>query len=558
MNNSSFEHISNLQYSLKAVREQLAAFKSGEKYVQMEKEMRRIIREDERSINSLKRDLAEAHRTIIRVRNNWLLVCEDLEKENEKIRSDAERDLKAMEQRALKAEAERDALKDKVTEQRLENYNLKTKLEQEEGKLQKLTAQLNHDYENSSLPSSMSRTPKKIPNSREKTGRKPGAQPGHTAHHRKKQTPTEAPILLPPPQEVLEDPDFKATKKVICKQVIGLNISLVVKEYRAVVYYNSKTGERIHAAFPKEAKDDVNYDGSIKAFLYLLNNDCCVSIDKCSKFLSDLTEGKLKISKGMINGLGKEFAEKTEKERKELLQRILKSPVMHTDCTNARVNGESAYVFACATPAGEVMYYSRPKKGHEGVKGTATECYPGILVHDHEATFYKYGSGHQECLAHVLRYLKDSMQNEPERTWNKDMRSLLQEMIHYRNSLPEDAELDELKVSGYEKRYKEILQKAREEYEYEPASDYYRDGYNLSKRMDEYMENHLLFLHDKRVPPNNNEAERDLRKYKRKQKQAVSFRSSENHEYLCEGMSMLVMMRKNEENLFDRVSRILD
>lgn len=46
------------------------------------------------------------------------------------------------------------------------------------------------------------------------------------------------------------------------------------------------------------------------------------------------------------------------------------------------------------------MYFSRPKKGHEGIKGTVTEEYQGILVHDHESTFYKYGSNHQECLAH--------------------------------------------------------------------------------------------------------------------------------------------------------------
>ena len=81
---------------------------------------------------------------------------------------------------------------------------------------------------------------------------------------------------------------------------------------------------------------------------------------------------------------------------------------------------------------------------------------------------------------------------------------------------------------------------------------------NLYLRMDKLMKNHLLFLHDRRVPTNNNEAERQLRNYKRKQKQAVSFRSNQSHDYLCKGMSMLVMMRQNESNLFDRVSRILD
>lgn len=74
---------------------------------------------------------------------------------------------------------------------------------------------------------------------------------------------------------------------------------------------------------------------------------------------------------------------------------MLLSPVMHTDCTNARVNGESSYVFVCAVPDGGVLYFARGKKGHDGIKGTVVEDYQGTLVHDHDVTFYKYGTGHQ-------------------------------------------------------------------------------------------------------------------------------------------------------------------
>jgi transposase-like protein len=357
----------------------------------------------------------------------------------------------------------------------------------------------------------------------------------------------------------MEDSDFKKTSKTIKKQLINVRVMLEVTEYHADVYYNSKTGERIHAAFPEGVVDDVNYGGSIKAFLFLLNNECCTSIDKSRKFLSDLTDGKLNISKGMINKLSREFAQKSEEQRKELFSDMLLCPVMHTDCTNAKVNGKNAYVFVCATPDGKTLYFAREKKGHEGVKGTVTEDYQGILVHDHEKTFYSYGSNHQECLAHILRYLKDSIDNESDRTWNQKMRSLVQEMIHYRKSIPPEAEPDPVAVSKFEERYREILQTAKEEYEYIPPGDYYRDGYNLYLRMKEYMSNHLLFLHDYRVPATNNEAERLLRSYKRKQQQAVSFRSFENIDYLCQCMSMLVMMRQNEEeNIFHRVSEIFN
>src|SRR5699024_11531356 len=122
------------------------------------------------------------------------------------------------------------------------------------------------------------------------------------------------------------------------------------------------------------------------------------------------------------------------------------------------------YVFVCATPDGKALYFARDRKGHEGVKGTVTEDYQGILVHDHECTFYQYGTGHQECLAHVLRYLKDSIQNEQDRTWNSEMRTLIQEMIHYRSGLLSEDEPDAETTAGFEERYREILRKAEEEY----------------------------------------------------------------------------------------------
>lgn len=554
--NSSFEYTTTLEYRLKAAKAELEAFKSGEKYIRMEELRRKEVRALKRKIAKLEKELAEARSRTVTVRDQWFEVFEQLQKECDRKVAAAQKEARLMEKRAVKAEQQRDAALDKVTEQRHELYEVKTKLEDEKEKKLKLIAQINRNYENSSIPSSKAVTRKKIANSREKTGRKPGGQPGHKGHCRKKLTPTEV-ILLPPPEEVLNDPDFKKTAKTIRKQKIDIRIEVSVTEYVADVYYNSKTGERVHASFPQGVADEVNYGGNIRAFLFLLNNDCCTSIDKSRKFLSDLTGGKVNISKGMVNNLSKSFAKKTEDQRKETFKDMLLSPVMHTDCTNARINGESAYVFVCAVPNGDVLYFAREKKGHEGVKGTVTEDYLGILVHDHESTFYHYGTNHQECLAHVLRYLKDSMENETDRVWSSQMHSLIREMIHYRNRIPESDSPDSEVVSRYEERYREILSKAKKEYDDVPPGDYYRDGYNLYKRMDEYRENHLLFLHNMKVPATNNEAERLLRKYKRKQAQAVSFRSQSNLDYLCQCMSMLAFMRRNENsNLFDKVSEI--
>ena len=85
------------------------------------------------------------------------------------------------------------------------------------------------------------------------------------------------------------------------------------------------------------------------------------------------------------------------------------------------------------------------------------------------------------------------------------MHTLLQEMIHYRNTLDEaGSEPDAAVVSKYEDRYREIMQKAKDEYEYEPPVKYNMNGYNLYKRLNEDMGSYTLFLHDMRVPATNN------------------------------------------------------
>ena len=64
------------------------------------------------------------------------------------------------------------------------------------------------------------------------------------------------------------------------KQLVNIRLILDIREYHANIYRNSKTGELAHVEFPAGVVKDVNYGGSIRAFLFLLNNECCTSIDK--------------------------------------------------------------------------------------------------------------------------------------------------------------------------------------------------------------------------------------------------------------------------------------
>ena len=554
--NNRFEFITYLQYKVKSLQARVDAFESGDRYVAMQKEFNQQLSQKDREIQKCKQELCDAHRLTATIRKNWMQVNEDLEKELEKERALHTHQIKMMETKLSTTKDALSSARKELLKKKKESYAVQTELEEERGRNHKLQAQMDRDFENSSLPSSMKMNRKKISNNREKTGKRPGGQPGHKGHGRRKLTPTQT-IEIPAPQEYVEDPKFRMTSKTITKQLIHIRMQVIVDEYNTPEFRNRETGQRVHAAFPDGVVNDVNYGGSVKAFSFLLNSRYCVSTDKVREFLCELTNGELQISNGMINGLCKTFSEKTAAEQKAIFADLLISPVMNTDLTSARLNGKNVQVVVCATPQ-RALYFAREHKGHEGVKGTPVEDYQGILVHDHDPTFYNYGTGHQECLAHPLRYLKDSMTNEPNLEWNKQMYTFLREMIHDLNGLGEKKKHDEQQVKRFEDRYEEILALAEKEYEYEPPTDYYKEGFNLYKKFDKYMDNHLLCLHDRRVPTSNNLAERLLRVFKRILKQAMTFRSFDRLGYLCDSLGMIESFRLQSKNLFSNSSAIFD
>lgn len=551
-----FGYFTNLQYKVKSLTAKVKAFESGEAYITLRQTFEKLLRAKDREIRELKEALAKAHSQADTVRNHWFEVIDDMEKESKKELAKKVREIKTVKEQLFQALRQRDEEKEKRLQKTRELYEALTELEEEREKNRKLTAQVNKDFENSSIPSSMKIGRKKIHNSRKQTNRKPGGQPGHPGHGRKRLHPTQS-HEIPAPEKYASSPDFRPTGKTIRKEKIILHVDLEVIEYTTPEYRNVKTGQRVHADFPEGFVDEVNYDGSVKAFAYLLGNECNVSHDKIREFLSELTNGELQISKGMINRLIKEFSRKTEPEQKEIYVGLMSHPVMNTDFTNANVNGKSAQVLICASPFdGSVLLLAREHKGHAGIAGSPVADYQGILVHDHDVTFYNYGLGHQECMQHNIRYLKGSIENEPDLEWNSRMLELIREMLHYRNGLGDGEKLDVARVEELEKKYDEILEKALNEYQDDPPSKYYMEGYNLYRRLEEYKESELLFLKNELVPSNNSLSERIARVYKRKQKQAIVLRSLESFCHLCNGLSVIYSQRQKNINLYEFVSEI--
>lgn len=527
---SAYEENFTLHAENARLRKIIESYEQGNGYDLLMKKWEDRIRKAE---NSLKRTVKERDR----YHELW-------QKQVQKNRysSDFDQDV-----RIASLEATIQLLNDTISELRSKNDSLKSLIEELSGTISKLKAQMNRDYENSSIPSSQKPNHKKIKNSREKTDRKPGAQLGHSGHKRPHLTPTET-FEIPVPEHILNDPDYYLTGNIIRKQVADISISVNVTEYCTPEYRSRSTGVTGHAAFPDGIRDEFSYGGNVKAFAFLLNNFCGVSIDKTKNLISELTGGTLDLSKGLINRLPKYFSDSTKEERQKIYDRLLLAPVMYSDATSGRVNGTGTQVIVC-TNENEVLYFFREHKGFEGLKDTPVSEYKQILVHDHDKTYYHYGSDHQECLSHVIRYLKDSIDNEPELTWASRMSDLFKSLIH--DHKVQKGLLSDEAIHDYETRYDEIIALAENEYELHPPTKYYPEGFNLMKRLKEYKHNHLLFLYHPEVGYTNNISERALRKYKRKQKQAVTFRSNQSVEYLCNAMSILETRRLFGANLYD-------
>lgn len=543
--------IASLQYQNKALERENQNFKNGSIYVKLIRGRKRMQRYYERQLKRYEKKLAALEKKLRESLDMWFKVFQD-------VQDDCAEKLAAKD--ALLGEMIENLQKLRAKLQKKSNELIETRarLQTEKDKIQDLKEQVNQNFENSSRPSSQVPFRAKVPNSREATGNKPGGQPGHEGHCRTQHEVNGNTIFLPAPPEISENQDYyrvKGERGVVHKQAVGITLTVTVNDYYAYVYRNRRTGARYHVPFPPNVQLEVNYEDSVKALIFLMKNHLNVSEAKISEFLREMTGGEINVSRGMINHMNKEFSQKSEQEQKEIFATLVTSDIMHTDLTSTRLEGQLKNIVVC-TNGTETLYFYRDKKGDEAFKGTPVEFFLNTLIHDHDKTMYHYGSEHQECNAHHLRYLKGAMENEPNLTWHGKMHSLLQEMNRTREK--QGRVLTPEQIEGFEKEYDELLELADQEYYDNPPTEYYRKGYNLSKEFREYKESVLLFLRRPEVDFTNNEAERCGRQVKRHMVNSGTFRGATGHsaEEYCDAMGVLQTAKSSGENIYEMVQQV--
>ena len=183
--------------------------------------------------------------------------------------------------------------------------------------------------------------------------------------------------------------------------------------------------------------------------------------------------------------------------------------------------------------------------------------FTGILVHDHETALYHFGTGHGECNVHIIRYLKKNSEDS-RNSWSGEMITLLCEMNRKRKQakIKGDEAFPEELVMEYEEKYRELIGKGRKENQKTTYKYAKEDEKRLLNRMEKYMGNHLLFLHDFGVPFDDNMSERDLRKAKNRQKMSGGFRKESGNEMYCNILTIIETLKRRDMPILENIKKL--
>ena len=478
----------------------------------------------------------------------------------------AKKQLEKSKEKAKKDKEETDRLKDTLIEKQdrfnelYEKYekkiseyeklieDMERKIKDLEEKNKKLSAQINRDFMSSSIPSSECSNRKIISNSRIKSGLPQGGQKGHKGHKRRRHDP-DIIIELDMPEEVRKNPSsYKDTGTSKQRDLVDIRVEVSTTRYISRVYESLSDHSLVHTPFPEGVENETNYGKGVRAFCLLLNSYGNMSIRKTRETLESISEGRIALSVGAIATLSKRFSANVAEDLKQIVSSLYLSPYMHHDATYLRNNGKQEYIYA-ASNGKDVYYQHFEKRNLESLDQTPVKDYQFTLIHDHDKSYFNYGSSHQKCLAHELRYLEDSIINEADHDWNAKMKKLIQSIIHrFKNEKLADEDILQI-----EKEYDEIISLGESQYKLKPPSKYYTDGFNTFKRFRDYKKEILYFLHHPDIPYTNNEAERRLRKVKRKSRQVGSFRSSKSLDHYCDFLSVIETGKSYGRNVYELI-----
>ncbi len=402
-------------------------------------------------------------------------------------------------------------------------------------RIAELERRLGLDSSNSGKPPSsdgLKKQPSRVRSLRERSGRKSGGQKGHRGETlRQVETPDDVVDHVPP---TCGGCDASLAGSVstdyAARQVFDLPEPppLVVTEHRAHVCCCANCGTQTQRQFPDGVTAPVQYGTGIGAIVVYLAAAQFLPQHRLAAAMKDLFG--ITIAAATIASMSRACATRLQGFVATLRDLVAGAPVKHLDETGFRIGGKTCWLHVAATAL--LTFYRTCAK-----RGSLLTNVTGIVVHDHWKPYYTMqGVEHALCNAHHLRELKALVDIEKE-AWARKMQTLLRRACHATDLACESGiALTPRLIGRLRHHFEAILAEGLAFHEAQPAlgtdkarrrgRKARRTGHNLLLRLDQRKDDVLRFLYDPRVPFTNNQAERNVRMMKLRQKISGGFRSS--------------------------------
>jgi transposase len=430
-----------------------------------------------------------------------------------------------------------------------------------EARIEVLENQKSKDSKNSSKPPSGDGFAKRTKSLRTKSGRKSGGQkdhPGSTLEWHKEVDE----VFIHPVVDCKScgtSLEFVEVLNLRCSQVHELpQIKLVVHEHQAEEKCCPNCGVMNQGKLPAFVNSLVQYGPRLKGLMVYLMEGQLLPSERAKELLQEVVG--CEISEATLYNTRLRCNEQLAVVEAYIKSGIQVAPVVHFDETGMRVKSKLMWLHVACNDW-LTAYFINPKRGQLAMEVIdILPNFEGVSVHDGLASYGKYNSTHALCNAHHLRELQ-FMVERYEQDWASEMMTLLVEIKTTVGAAQAAGEtrLTFTQIADFERCYQELIEtgsivnpppnnlelpKPKGRPKQSPPK-------NLLDRLKLHQSAVLLFMHDFRVPFDNNQAERDLRMMKLKQKISGTFRSVEGAQQFCRIRGYLSTLRKQGIQVLD-------